>query len=392
MRRLVLLLAPAAALLPLAAGPAAATQSVPYLPPLTAAELTNSTVTTTTTSTGGDEDTTQTTVDTYEAHGRRISSVEETKDSGGTITRVVTMTFAYNSAGRLVRETWLIDHLVAAEPDELRVTLTTYDTKGFMTRKVVTTDAGNDGTVDATETYVFSGDRKNRSLSWTVTDDSPPGEIKTYLQTYDAHGNLLGRDFTVSSLLGDVYARSTESFTYDSQNHNLSASKTDFENGTDQSSRSVTTTSYDLRGNPTYRERRTYYGAPETYAGKETTTFSYDAKYRVVREVRASFTENDQPTLEGQVLTYGYDDKGRLVSRTQTGLSGGGVDAQAITYDAKNRIATTLATSRDGATLLSSVFTTYSYPSKSSVTTTIRWDNDGDGDYDATEVLTRTIT
>jgi YD repeat-containing protein len=400
-RRPVLLAPLVVLVLSLGATPALAAQSVPYLPPLTPAQLTNATVTTTVAiASSGGENSTQTTVDTYEAHGRRVSSTSVVRDASGADISNLSTTYTYDTSGRRVREQRVEDgDGDGPGPAGTTLTVTTYDSKGFVTQKVVTLDESNDGAIDSREVVVFTSDHRNRSTSATFTfDDNGDGiddEFITSVVTYDAHGNILSSDTNNRDVNGALLAGTREVLTYDAQNRNLSDITTFVNSNGDATSRFVLTSAYDQRGNPVTHQTLSYEGDLSTPDSRQVQTYTYDSKNRIMREDDAIYPATGSTPEAAEATTYGYDDKGRLTSRIRTQQQGTfvGRDTETLTYDSKDRIASYVVIDYVGTpeVIEFTGHTAYTYPTKSMVTTTTTNDVNGDGSIESTVVITRSL-
>ena len=124
----------------------------------------------------------------------------------------------------------------------------------------------------------------------------------------------------------------------------------------------------------------------------ETSDFAYDAAGRPVAEDGATYREG--VLVSNSSTTSTFDSEGRLISNL-TALDADGdesndrITTNTSTFDAKGRLVETLSEVRHGSgSLRSSVLQTISY-TKTTMTTTVMSDTNGDGIIDQTVVNTK---
>lgn len=397
--------------------------------PLAAPALRTTTSTTVRTDLDTGEVVTRTLVSEYNAAGKLVHSLDtDVRESDGWLLGSGEYTATYDAAGRLITAV-TIDSLDGDGPllPTTIVETLTYTNVGYVATVVTTVDAESDGIIESTETESFGTDRRGRVVTAQYVTEGFGETITTNVSTtYDARGNVLATEQVtdIASTPQNPDVRSTDAATYNRKGQVVSSRSFSYsydESGVEAlSSRSTSVLTYDGRGNIlTFSAEadgdgdgvaETFTVATHTYnrANKPILQIStstdpisttetrlsstYDARGRLSIE-DSLITVNDVPE-QARHVTYAYDGKGRLVLSVNEWDDGADgivdtTDTETQGFDRRGRVISASTTTYDNVAdhLLASSQTTAVY-TRTTVTTTISFDVDGDGTIDQTIVST----
>lgn len=141
----------------------------------------------------------------------------------------VTVTYQYDSLGRVTRQRTIQDFNLDHAPDSDRTVVTQFDAHGNAVRMVDSDDADSDGRIDSEQVNVSSFDSYGRILqSNYATDHDDDGVVdatEVHIFTRDARGNLLRELIELDAGAdGQVDSRYVTDNTWDASNRQLSSS------------------------------------------------------------------------------------------------------------------------------------------------------------------------